>query len=105
MQQLKKRLLKVNKKIIIDPKQLKIRSKVELAYTQENSKISAYISVNQKSRILMKDCEKFDEILDKMVRFCGHTFTHKYLIIHAPLCSKALKLLTSKGWIVEHTAL
>ncbi|MDH5465323.1 MAG: hypothetical protein OEW60_06800 [Thiovulaceae bacterium] len=99
-QQLAKELRKMPKKISIDPKALKIRSRVELFKVIEGSKFGALIGVAQKSRILVKDVSKFDDILKKMIIYCDHTFDSKKIIIDAPLCSKAKAKLLSEGWEV-----
>lgn len=102
--QLRKRLIRMQKHQSIDPKLLKIRSKVELAYAQNNQEVMAFIGVKQKSRVLVKDVAKFDDILAKMVAYVGMEFTQKSIVIEAPLCSKAKKALELQGWNVEHTA-
>lgn len=98
--QLAKELRKMSKKVSIDPKALKIRSRVELFHSIEGQKSVAIIGVAQKSRILVKDVAKFDEILKKMIVYVDHPFDIKRIVIDAPLCSKAKGELESEGWQV-----
>ena len=98
--QLAKELRKMANKISIDPKALKIRSRVELFKSVEGSKIVAIIGVAQKSRILVKDVTKFDDILKKMMVYVDHAFDGKRIVIDAPLCSKAKAKMISEGWEV-----
>lgn len=88
----------------IDPKLLNIRSKVELFEGVDKNRYTAIIGVNQKSRILTKDIAKFEDMVIKMVNYCGHTFDAKKLIVDAPMCSKAIKAMKECGWeIVDAT--
>ena len=95
---IQRELRRVQKTIPIDPKLLKIRSKVELFKGIDKDRFTAIINVNQKSRILVKDVERFEDIYKRMVTFCQHSFHAKRLVLDAPLCSKAEKALKSLGW-------
>ena len=88
----------------LDPKLLKIRSKVELFKGVDKNKFTAIIGVKQKSRILMKDMAKFETIVEKMSHYYQHAFDAKKLIVDAPMCSKASKAMRENGWeIVDAT--
>ncbi len=89
----------------IDPKLLKIRSRVELFEGVDKNRYTAIISVRQKSRILVKDIQKFETIVDKMTHYCNHPFHHKKLILDVPLCSKARKAMQLAGWEIADAAL
>lgn len=91
--------------IPLDPKLLKIRSKVELFKGIDKNSFTAIIGVNQKSRILVKDIAKFEDMIVKMQRHFGHTFQKKKIIIEAPLCSKAKKAMQEAQWEVVDAAL
>jgi hypothetical protein len=54
--------------------------------------------VAQKSRLLMKDVEKFETILQKLEAYAGHGFKHRVLMLDAPLCSKAGAAFEARGW-------
>lgn len=87
----------------IDTKLLKIRSRVEIYKALDLKRYFALIiSVKQKSRILSKDVQKFEDILKKCVLYCDHNFKYKHLLIDAPLCSKAKANLEKLGWKVEN---
>jgi hypothetical protein len=83
----------------ITPKELGVRNKIKIyKATDTTGCFWAIFAVNQKSRLLMKDVVKFEEIYAKLVLFCGHNFKHKIIFIKAPLCSKAQEAFKSQGW-------
>jgi hypothetical protein len=84
------------------PKELGIRNKIKIyKATDLNGYFWAIFAVSQKSRILMKDVHKFEEIYAKLVIYCGHNFKYKILFIDAPLCSKAKKAFLEAGWKIQ----
>jgi len=87
----------------IQPKELKIRNKVKLyAALDLNRYYNAIIVVSQKSRLLMKDLAKFEEIVGKMALYRDHQFKGKVLILDAPMCSKARAAFIKAKWkIIE----
>jgi hypothetical protein len=86
----------------IVPKELGIRNKIKMfKATDTTGYFWAIFAVSQKSRLLMKDVRKFEEIYAKMVIFCGHNFKHKIIFIDAPLCSKAKEAFKSQGWKIQ----
>lgn len=91
---------KIFKKMIEVPtKELGIRNKIRIyKATDLNGYFWSIFAVSQKSRLLMKDVHKFEEIHAKLSLFCGHNFKHKVLFIDAPLCSKARDAFKSQGW-------
>ncbi len=91
---------KIYKKILeISPKDLGIRNKIKIyKATDTSNKFWAIIALSQKSRILLKDVAKFEEIRIKLSVFCNHDFQHKVIFIDAPLCSKAKEAFITQGW-------
>ena len=87
----------------IQPKELKIRNKVHLyAALDLNRYYNAIIVVSQKSRLLMKDLQKFEEIVVKMSLYRDHQFKGKVLMLDAPICSKAKEAFKKAKWkIIE----
>jgi len=87
----------------ISPRDLKIRNKVKLYVALDlNRYYNAIIIVSQKSRLLMKDLVKFEEIVHKMALFRDHQFKGKTLILDAPMCSKAKLAFKKAKWkIIE----
>jgi len=87
----------------IQPKDLKIRNKVKLfAALDLNRYYNAIVVVSQKSRLLMKDLAKFEEIVHKMALYREHQFKGKILMLDAPLCSKARTAFIKAKWkIIE----
>ena len=86
----------------ISPKELRIRNKIKIyKATDMNGYFWAIFAVSQKSRILMKDVHKFEEIYTKLTLYCEHNFKYKILFIDAPLCSKAKKAFKEARWKIE----
>jgi len=87
----------------IEPKELKIRNKVKLYVALDlNRSYNAIVVVSQKSRLLMKDLQKFEEIVMKMSLYRDHQFKGKILMLDAPICSKAALAFKKAHWkIIE----
>ncbi|CAI6151652.1 MAG TPA: hypothetical protein EYO75_02825 [Sulfurimonas sp.] len=94
---------KIYKKMLeIAPKELGIRNKIKIyKATDTKGYFWAIFAVSQKSRILMKDVHKFQEIYAKLTLFCEHNFKHKIIFIDAPLCSKAKLAFKEAGWKIQ----
>ncbi|MCK4974872.1 MAG: hypothetical protein KAR81_06435 [Sulfurimonas sp.] len=86
----------------VAPKELGIRNKIKIyKATDISGYFWAIFAVSQKSRLLMKDVHKFEEIYAKLSVFCGHNFKHKLIFIDAPLCSKAKEAFKQQGWKIQ----
>ncbi|RUM65219.1 MAG: hypothetical protein DSZ04_00410 [Sulfurimonas sp.] len=94
---------KIYKKMLeISPKELGIRNKIKIyKATDTKGYFWALFAVSQKSRILMKDVHKFQEIYAKLTLFCDHNFKHKIIFIDAPLCAKAAAAFKEAGWKIQ----
>lgn len=94
---------KIYKKMLeISPKELGIRNKIKIyKATDTKGYFWAIFAVSQKSRILMKDVHKFQEIYTKLTIFCEHNFKHKIIFIDAPLCSKVEAAFKETGWKIQ----
>ncbi len=94
---------KIYKKMLeIFPKELGIRNKIKIYKAIDTSnKYWAIFVVSQKSRILIKDVAKFEEICTKLSIFCKHNFDYKMIFIDAPLCSKAKEEFKTNSWKVQ----
>ena len=83
----------------ITPKELGVRNRIKIyKATDIGGYFWAIFAVSQKSRILMKDVHKFEEIYAKLTLYCEHNFKYKVIFIDAPLCSKAKKAFQEAGW-------
>lgn len=83
----------------VQPSALGIRNRIRLfAATDRNGYYAAVFVVAQKSRVLMKDVEKFETILRKFELYADHAFKHRILMLDAPLCSKAEAAFKKQGW-------
>ncbi len=86
----------------VAPKDLGIRNKIKIyKATDTIGYFWAIFAVSQKSRLLMKDVRKFEEIYAKLTIYCEHNFKHKIIFIDAPLCSKAKDAFKSQGWKIQ----
>jgi len=86
----------------IAPKELGIRNKIKIyKATDISGYFWAIFAISQKSRLLMKDARKFEEIYAKLIIFCDHNFKHKIIFIDAPLCSKAKDAFKQQGWKIQ----
>ena len=86
----------------ISPKELGIRNKIKIyKATDTNGYFWAIFALSQKSRILMKDVHKMQEIYGKLTVFCEHNFKYKIIFIDAPLCSKAKAAFIESGWKIQ----
>ncbi len=86
----------------IAPKELGIRNRLKIySATDTYGYFWAIFAVSQKSRLLMKDVHKFEEIYTKLTLYCDHNFKHKVLFVDAPLCSKAQKAFKEAGWKLQ----
>ncbi len=94
---------KIYKKMLeISPKELGIRNKIKIyKATDTSNKYWAIFTVSQKSRILMKDVQKFEDICRKLSIFCGLNFDYKMIFIDAPLCSKAKEEFKNHSWKIQ----
>jgi hypothetical protein len=83
----------------VQPSALGIRNRIRLfAATDRQGYYAAVFVVAQKSRVLIKDVEKFETILRKLELYADHAFKHRVLMLDAPLCSKAEAALKRQGW-------
>lgn len=91
---------KIYKKIQeIAPRELGIRNKMKIyKATDLHGYFWVIFGVSQKSRFLMKDVRKIEEIEQKLTLFCDHNFKYRAIFIDAPLCSKAKAALLELGW-------
>ncbi|NPA66834.1 MAG: hypothetical protein GXO11_08140 [Epsilonproteobacteria bacterium] len=86
----------------ISPKELGIRNRINIYKAIDlNGYFWAIFSLSQKTRILLKDVAKFEEIYKKLVLYSDHNYKYKVIYIDAPLCSKAKKGFQELGWRVN----
>ena len=85
----------------VTPKDLGSRKKIEI-YVGVDLKgyYAVVIRVEKKSRILRKEVEELMALHEKLERYMDSKIKKKYIIIKAPLCSKAKALLEENGWKV-----
>jgi hypothetical protein len=93
---------KIYKKISeIKPKELGIRNRIKIyKATDVKGYFWAIFVVSQKSKLLIKDVNKFEEIYSKLIVYSEHNYKYRVLLIDAPICSKATKSFKTLGWIL-----
>jgi len=85
------------------PKELGSRKKVSLYVGIDLKGYYALVmQVEKKSRVLRKEAGEFLALHEKLESYIDSKVTKKYIIINAPLCSKAKALLEENGWKVWH---
>lgn len=85
----------------IMPKELGSRKKVKLYLGVDLKAYYALIMVvEKKSRVLQKEATELMALHEKAESYIGSKIKKKYMIINAPLCSKAKALLEVNGWKV-----
>ncbi len=88
----------------ITPKELGSRKKIELYLGVDLKGFYAVVmSVEKKSRVLRKEAEELMLLHEKLEKYIDSSIKKKYIIIKAPLCSKAKAMLEEHGWKVWHS--
>ena len=87
----------------ITPKELGSRKRVTL-YVCVNLKgyYALVMSIEKKSRILRKEANELMLLHEKIEKYIDSRITKKYIIVKAPLCSKAKVLFEENSWKVYH---
>ena len=85
----------------IAPKEIGSRKKVGL-YIGVDLKgyYALVIELEKKSRFLQKDAKEMIDLHQRVQKYIDATIKSRYIIIKAPLCSKAKALLIEDGWRV-----
>ena len=87
----------------ISPKELGSRKKIALYLGVDLKEYYTLVmSIEKKSRILRKEATELMLLHEKVESYIDSKITKKYMIIKAPLCSKAKALLEENGWKVWH---
>ena len=87
----------------ITPKELGSRKKIEIYLGVDLKDYYAVVMVvEKKSRVLRKEAEELMLLHEKLEKYIDSTIKKKYMIIKAPLCSKAKAMLEEHGWKVWH---
>jgi len=85
----------------ITTKALGSRKKIDLFIAVDLKGYYACIFyVAKKSRVLKKEVEEYNNLHEKLEKYRDSRIKKKYIIIHAPLCSKAKDTLEAEGWKV-----
>lgn len=83
---------------VIEPKEIGLRKKIDI-FT-ENSHTTAYIHTAQKARVLQKDVDIFEKVIEKLEEYFTSKVKEKHICIDSPLCSKAKAKFEKNNWKV-----
>jgi len=87
----------------ITPKELGSRKKITLYLGVDLKGYYALVMrVKKKSRVLRKEVAELMALHEKLEKYIDSRIHKKYIIIKAPLCSKAKALLEENSWKVWH---
>lgn len=87
----------------ITPKELGSRKKLQLYVGVDLKGYYADVMwLEKKSRVLRKEAEELMILHEKLEKYIDSSIKKKYMIIKAPLCSKAKLMLEENGWKVYH---
>jgi len=87
----------------VSPKELGSRKKIELYVGVDLKGFYALaMGVEKKSRVLRKEAEELMSFHEKVEKYIDSKINKKYIIIKAPLCSKAKALFEENRWKVYH---
>ncbi len=97
--QSKKLVFKSLKPVV--PKELGSRKKVSIWLGVDLQGYYADVMwLEKKSRVLRKEAQELMELHEKLEKYIDSSIKKKYIVIKAPLCSKAKALLEEHGWKV-----
>ncbi len=85
----------------VAPKELGSRKKIEI-YVGVDLKgyYAVVMRVEKKSRVLSKEVGELMALHEKLERYIDSKIKKKYILINAPLCSHAKRMLEENGWKV-----
>ena len=85
----------------VAPKELGSRKKIEI-YVGVDLKgyYAVVMCVKKKSRVLRKEAGELMALHEKLERYIDSKIKKKYILVEAPLCSHAKKMLEENGWKV-----
>jgi len=85
----------------VSPKVLGSRKKVAIFIGVDLKGFYADVMVvEKKSRVLRKEVEELMALHEKLEKYIDSSIKKKYIVIDAPLCSKAKALLEENGWTI-----
>ncbi len=89
----------------VSVKELGSRKRVQIFVGVDLKGFYADVMVlEKKSRVLRKEAQELMALHDKLEKYVGSAIRKKYIIIKAPLCSKAKALFEEYGWRVFHVS-
>ncbi len=89
----------------IDLELLASKKKLQIFLTCNTLTCKVLFVYPNKSRILMKNVDEFDELVQKIQNLKNVKIENKFLFFHSPICSKAKKYAQETYWKVLHVSL
>jgi len=90
---------------LLDPTVLGCKKHINIYLgTQIDNYYGLILCIERKSRVLSKDAQSYIELHEKAQEYNQSKINKKYILIRAPLCSKAKALLEEDGWMVFELA-
>jgi len=88
---------------VLTAKELGSRKKIDIFLGVDLKGYYADVmQLEKKSRVLRKEAEELMRLHEKLEKYIDSSIKKKYIIIKAPLCSKAKALLEEHHWKVWH---
>jgi len=83
----------------VTPATLNSRKRIDIYFAVDiKGYYNAIISIDKKSRILQKEADEIDMIANKLQEYFQCCIKKRYLLLQAPICSKASNKLIDMGW-------
>jgi hypothetical protein len=87
----------------VSPKELGSRKKIDIYLGVDLKGYYADVmQVEKKSRVLRKEAGELMALHERLEKYIDSSIKKKYIIVRAPLCSKAKALLEENKWKVWH---
>lgn len=87
----------------VDPKVLHTRKKLTIfSGVDQKSFYHLIFRIEQKSRFVCKNACEIDALSHDLALHVNHAYAYKHLLLNAPLCSKAARLLEEQGWKIHN---
>ncbi len=85
----------------LDPKAFGIKKRLKLYRGVDlNGSFVLVVTIERKSRVLQKEAEGLESLAKEIEAKLSHRFKRRYLLLQAPICSKAKRWLQENGWRV-----
>jgi len=85
----------------LPPKAIGSKKRIDIYLgVQLNNYYTLIFSIQRKSRVLIKDVQEYQKLHQQLEEYNQSKIYKKYILLDAPLCSKAKAKLQELGWRV-----